>query len=84
MDISEIDPTALEFTNEELDALGMILTKAQEIQKDLTLYRLVMKHIDKKIKDFKSVDDLKKHSMNLAKEEADKKEKEPDNDEDDK
>lgn len=66
MDISKINPKALEFTEEELDALTQILAKAEEIKKDSTLYRLVQKHADKKITEFKSVEDLKKHSKNLA------------------
>lgn len=72
MDIDKIDPTSLEFTTEELDALAQILSKAKQIESDKTLHRLVIKHIDKKVEDFKSVDDLKKHSMNLAKENDDK------------
>jgi flavoprotein len=67
MDISQIDVKALEFTQEELDALADILVKAKEIQEDHTLMRLVSKHAERKVTEFKSVEDLKNHSKNLQK-----------------
>ena len=83
MDLNKIDPAALEFSDEEMDALVQILTKADQIQKDHTLMRLVQKHMDKSVKEIKSMDDLKKHAKRLD-EESRAKEKEPDDDEDDK
>lgn len=73
MDIGKLDPTALEFTEEEMDALAEVLKKAEQIKNDKTLHRLVLKHIDKKVDSFKSVDDLRAHEKKLAakKEEAD-------------
>lgn len=78
MDLDKLDPSATEFTKEELDGFSQILSKAKLIEEDKTLHRLVMRHIDKTVKDFKSIDDLKQHSKNLAKDDEKKTDDEQD------
>lgn len=60
MNISKVDLTQNEFTDEELDAMSEILTKADEIKGDKALFKLVSKHMKDKSKKYTSVADLRK------------------------
>ena len=59
MKISDIDTEQMEFSEEELDGMVDILTKAEEIKADKALYRLVQKQMRKSVKKIKSVSDLR-------------------------
>lgn len=55
----KIDTTQMEFTTEELQTMGEILLKAEEIKADKQLYDLVQKSMKKKAKAITSTEDLR-------------------------
>lgn len=66
MKLADIDTTAMEFTEEELDYMGEVLVKAEEIRADKKLYELVESHMKKRADQITSVADLRKKHQELA------------------
>lgn len=66
MNVSEIDTSQMEFSEEELDAMVEILTKAEEIKADPPLLKLVEKHGRKKVKSIESMSDLRRVASDKA------------------
>lgn len=57
--IKDINPKNSEFTEDELDAMAMLLQKAEEIRDDSALYGLIKDHIKKTTKELNSIADLR-------------------------
>lgn len=55
----KIDTTLMEFSQEELQTMGEILLKAEEIEADKQLYNLVRKSMRKKAKAITSTEELR-------------------------
>lgn len=55
----KIDTTQMEFSEEELQTMGEILLKAEEIKADKQLYDLVQKSMKKKAKAINSTEELR-------------------------
>ena len=58
IDISKIDTTQNEFSEEELDTMIEILKKADEIQADSALFSIVRKRMKDQVKAITSLEDL--------------------------
>ena len=58
IDISKIDPSQNEFSEEELDTMIEILKKADEIQSDSALFSIIRKRMKDQVKAITSLEDL--------------------------
>jgi len=52
-------PNEYEYTDVDLDEMGETLLRAKKIQADTTLYSMVMEHMNGKVKEINSLDDLR-------------------------
>lgn len=66
MKIQDIDPTKMEYDDSELDSMIDVLTKAEDIKKDSSLYELIKKRMKSKVKSIKSIGDLRNKANELA------------------
>lgn len=65
----KIDTSQMEFSTEELQTMGEILLKAEEIKADKQLFDLVQKNMRKKAKAITSTEDLRLEASKKAMEE---------------
>lgn len=66
MKIAAIDPTAAEFSGEELDAMVELLAKADAIRADRELHDRVKERAKNKAKEISSVAELRKKREELS------------------